>query len=111
MNTEPEPGFTSVMQSMAFTPQTPFKGVPWLGQTNPDENENGKSLTFVLEPSVVTHLARLIEDTNITSVAQFVNNAVSIYGQMLMAAKDGYTVPVLVNPETSDIIPIHTTAE
>jgi len=107
MNIESEPGFSSVLQSMAFTPQTPFQQIPVLGQTVTKDTK----LTIVLEHSVVEHLSQLIADTPIESVPHFINNAVSVYGQMLSAAKDGYSIPVLLNPETSDIIPIHTAAE
>ena len=96
-----EPGLLGVMRNQAagipmFTPSYDIGG-------QDAEKRDGMSITF--SEGVTQQLKRISSDLGFLTVADFINTATSVYGQMLRAAQvEGYSQVLMVNPETEQVI-------
>jgi hypothetical protein len=105
---EVPPGFASVMQNYAYNPATPFRTLPTFGDIKKEEN---KGIELRFPPDVVDKLETVASKYGFSGPVDFINTAMSVYGQMLVAKEDGFTQVVLLNPETNDIIPVQLTRD
>ena len=102
-----EAGFLSYMQNTAINSSTPFKAIPDFTQPTEDPVDEEDGFTIVFSKDVAEQLKGTALDLGFANSADFINTAVSVYGQMLGAAKnEGFTQVVLINPETQDMIQV-----
>ena len=103
-----DPGLLDVMQNWAVKSPSPFARVPNLDAKKEQLEQEGKDgLTLIFAEEVSSKLKQIAKDLDFASVPDFIVTATSVFGQMLGAAKhDGYTMVILVNPETQQVIEI-----
>ena len=96
-----EPGLLGVMRNQAA-------GVPAFTPTydiGSQEAERRDGMTIVFSEGVTKTLKEVSANLGFRTVADFINTATSIYGQMLRAATvEGYSKVIMMNPETEQVI-------
>jgi len=100
-----DPGFSAVMQNLAYNPATPFRAIPTFG----DRPITVKSFSIQFSEEAAERFAELADRYGFDSSVDFINTAISVYGQMLAAGDEGYAQVVLLNPNTQEIIPVSLT--
>ncbi len=105
-----DPGFLEVMQNMSVSSPSPFRSYAKIGQTAAEAGEQPSDtdgLTLVFEKDVAVDLKARALKFGYDNAPGFIQAAVSVYGQMLAAARDeGYTKVILFNPETEEVIQV-----
>ncbi len=100
-----EPGMHTVLQNMAYNKKNPLQTIP---EIKPKEKA-GFTLDF--SPEAAEKFTSLAHEAGFANIAEYVNAAVSIYGQMLLATNDGFSDPIQVHTETKELLRIQLTPD